>query len=168
VVWHQIVDMDKLKIRKKLAESIPDFIVLFELAAERVAIVEMKGGLIDASEVHDQISSGARMAQEWVQGNVVAAFYPIVLSGRGIKPVEYRILMGKKYLVEFGGKKYRIIPSAAASHWMTFCENGDEQWTANPDRTSRLSASPNGKPRVARRDVARRPPSRRPVGPTSA
>lgn len=101
----RIVDCDLYIEARRPNHKLCDYIIFCELQQISVSVIEMKSGGVKASDVKEQLSGGARLAEQWLAGNPIDDFLPVLLS-KGGSGQELKVL--KKQKVSFGGKAYPI------------------------------------------------------------
>ena len=104
-----IVDCDKYQQQGRNRQlqncKICDYIIICELPQTSVSVIEMKSGGVKASDVKEQLSGGAGLAEQWLAGNPIDDFLPVLLL-KGGSGQELRVL--KKQKVSFRGRAYPI------------------------------------------------------------
>lgn len=104
-----IVDCDKYQQQSRNRQwqncKICDYIIICEMQQTSVSVIEMKSGGFSARQVAEQLRGGAGLAEQWLAGNHIDDFRPVLLSN-SVNGQELRVL--KRQKVSFRGRPYSI------------------------------------------------------------
>lgn len=102
-----IIDADKLKREFECKGQICDFIVFYWPQGTKVAIVELKSGLVKQGDATNQMTNGARIAAKIIGSKQANDFFPILLHGKRLTRLQIDML--KRVKVRFQSKDYMVI-----------------------------------------------------------
>ena len=102
-----IIDVNKYRECCNFRGKLCDYILFYLEGSTTVAVVELKGGLVEADVAQKQIENGSKVAEQITGSHPVSNFFPILLHGRPIHYLDIKTL--RKARVPFQGKNYMII-----------------------------------------------------------
>lgn len=100
-----IIDFDKPGFPLERQEIRCDYLFVAEVSAKPawLALLELKRGKMDASEVVGQLKAGARAAEQLLPNTMPVNFRPIAACGGGMTKSERKELRAKRNKVPFHG-----------------------------------------------------------------
>lgn len=103
-----LIDCDKYKSQYHVTGPICDYILLWQRAGIRMAVIEMKGGRLQAGQVLAQIRNGVRIVEERFGSKRIDLFLPLALHGRRLGTMDYKVLKQDRNRIVFKGRKYFV------------------------------------------------------------
>lgn len=87
-----------------------DFLLFCEpKSCLHVAAVELKSGTPEIGRALDQLAAGASLVEHLLGDWQPNYFFPVLLHGKGVDPMEYRLFAERKNWIEFRNRRWWVI-----------------------------------------------------------